>query len=44
MVCHQAIGMDTMLEFFSAFLEKKKEPASILFFKKKYHARRFPAG
>jgi hypothetical protein len=25
--------MDTMLEFFLAFLKKKKEPASVLFFK-----------
>jgi hypothetical protein len=34
MVCHEAIGMDTMLEFFFAILKKKEKSASILFFKK----------
>jgi hypothetical protein len=34
MIRHQAIGMDAMLVFFYAFLEEKKESASILFVKK----------
>jgi hypothetical protein len=34
MIGHQAIGMDSMFVSFYALLQKKKEPAAVLFIKK----------